>query len=60
MLRLSDSKARLDSSKRLKNYFKVSVIQGLIATKGLTAKGFLRNLRIILENEKKRYYLERL
>ena len=42
---------RLDSSKRLKDYFKVSVIQGLIArkglkAKGLKAKGFFRNLKI--------------
>ena len=37
---------RLDSSKRLKDYFKVNVIQGLIAIKGLRAKGFFRNLRI--------------
>ena len=56
---------RLDSSKRLKDYFKVSVIQGLIATKGLKAKGFFRNLIISLKEKekkekKKRYYLERL
>ena len=43
---------RLDSSKRLKDYFKVSVIKGLIATKGLKAKGFFRNLKK-KEKEKK-------
>ena len=44
---------RLDSSKRLKDYFKVSVIQGLIARKGLKAKGFFRNLRMHTRKEKK-------
>ena len=62
MLRLCNAKAkqfscrpytRLDSSKRLKDYFKVSVIQGLIATKGLKAKGFFRNLRISGKKKKK-------
>ena len=48
----------LGSSKRLKDYFKVSVIQGLIAIKGLKAKGFFRNLRISAMTEEKRYYLE--
>ena len=58
MLRLSNAYTRLDSSKRLKDYFKVSVIQGLIARKG---KGFFGNLRISAKEEKKkRYYLERL
>ena len=51
MLRLSNAKAkpfqgqpytRLDSSKRVKDYFKVSVIQGLIATKGLKAGGVFK------------------
>ena len=32
---------------------KVSVIQGLIATKGLKAKGFFRNLRISGKEKKK-------
>ena len=32
-------------------YFKASVIQGLIATSGLKAKGFFRNLRISLKEE---------
>ena len=48
MLRLRNSNVSLIqgySSKRLKDYFKVSVIQGLIAIKGLNAKGFFRNLR---------------
>ena len=45
---------RLDSSKRLKDYFKASVIQGLIATSGLKAKGFFRNLRISLKKKKKK------
>ena len=54
MLRLSNTNASLIQGlialKVLKNYFKVIVMQqGLIATKGLTAKGFLRNLRISLE-----------
>ena len=44
------------------DYFKASVIQGLIATSGLKAKGFFRNLRISLKEKekkkrKKRYYL---
>ena len=43
---------RLDSSKRLKDYFKVSVVQGLIAIKGLKAKDFFRNLRISAREEK--------
>ena len=53
---------RLDSSKRLKDYFKASAIQGLIATSGLKAKGFFGNLIISLKEEKKKkhYYLERL
>ena len=48
------------------DYFKASVIQGLIATSGLKAKGFFINLRISLKKEKeekekkKHYYLERL
>ena len=51
MIRLSNSNAslictRLDNSRRLKDYFKDSIIQGLIATKGLKAQGFFRNLRI--------------
>ena len=50
MLRLSNSKASLiqglNSSKRVKDYFKVSIIQGLISVKGLKANGFFRNLRI--------------
>ena len=37
-----------------KDYFKVSVIQGLIATKGLKAKGFFRNLIISLKKKKRR------
>ena len=45
--------ARLDSSIRLKDYFKVSVIQGLRARKGLKAKGFFRNLRMHLKKKKK-------
>ena len=44
--------------------FKVSVLLGLIATKGLMAKGFFRNLRISLKKKKEKkkicYYLERL
>ena len=44
----------LDSSYRLKEYFKVSVIQGLIARKGLKAKGFFRNLRMHLKEKKKK------
>ena len=59
MLRLSNPTTRLDSSKSLKNYFKVSVIQGLLATKGLKVKGFFRNLRIsVKEKKKKQSYLE--
>ena len=38
---------------------KVSVIQGLIATKGLKAKDFFRNLRLCAEEKKKKkhYYI---
>ena len=51
--------------KRVDSSFKASVMQGLIATSGLNAKGFFRNLRISLEKKKekekkKRYYVERL
>ena len=62
MLRLSNAKSkqfqgqpytRLDSSKRVKDYFKVSVIQGLIARRGLKAKGFFRYLRISLVKKEK-------
>ena len=65
MLRLSNSNISLIqglicSSKRFKDYFKISVTQGLIALQGLKAKGFFRNLRISAMMEKKRYYLERL
>ena len=46
------------------DYFKASVIQGLIATSGLKVRGFFRNLRISLKEKekekKKHYYLERL
>ena len=54
MLRLRNSRASL-----IQDYFKVSVIQGLIATqglkaKGLKAKGFFRNLRIRTREEKKK------
>ena len=38
---ISNDNARLDTSKRLKDYFKVSVIQGLIAIKGLNVKRLL-------------------
>ena len=48
------SNTRLDSSKRLKDYFKASAIQGLIATSGLKAKGFCRNLIISLKKKEKR------
>ena len=53
---------RLDSSKRLEDYFKASAIQGLIAISGFKAKGFFGNLIISLKEkkEKKHYYLERL
>ena len=44
----------------LKDYFKVSVVQGLIATKRLKAKNFFRNFQMSAEKKKKRYYLERL
>ena len=41
------------SSKRLKDSFKVNVIQGLIARKDLKAKGFFGNLRMHLKKKKK-------
>ena len=52
MLRLALYKT--DSSKRLKDYFKVSVIQGLIARRGLKAKGFFRNLRMHMKEKEKK------
>ena len=53
MLRLSKY-TRLDSSKRLNDYFKASAIQGLIATSGLKAIGFIRNLILSLKKKKRK------
>ena len=55
MLRLSNGlMLGLVAPKGLKDYFKVIVIQGLIARKGLKAKGFFRNLRMHLKKKEEK------